>query len=75
MREAYPGLNPEPVSEIRCSYTFAGLRDDGDGFMARRRGGITALYGHNLFKFAPLLGRLLAQTALAGALADELAVP
>jgi sarcosine oxidase len=74
LRQAYPGLDPEPVDEIRCSCAIGGLRDDGDGFMARRRGGITALYGNNLFKFAPLLGRLLCQTALTGTLADELAM-
>lgn len=73
LREAYPGLDPEPVDEIRCSYAARGVRDDGDGFMARRCGGITALYGNNLFKFAPLLGHLLCQTAMTGALADELA--
>jgi sarcosine oxidase len=73
MREAYPGLDPTPVAEIRCTSALRGVREDGDGFMARRSGGVTALYGKNLFKFAPLLGELLAQTALTGALADELA--
>lgn len=73
MRQAYPGLDPVPVDEIRCSYAVRGLRDDGDGFMARRSGGITAVYGNNLFKFAPLLGQLLSQTALTGAFANELA--
>jgi sarcosine oxidase len=72
MREAYPGLDPTPVDEIRCISTLRGVRDDGDGFFARRSGGITALHGKNLFKFAPLLGELLAQTALTGVLADEL---
>jgi sarcosine oxidase len=72
IREAYPGLEPEPVDEIRCSYSIHGLRDDGDGFMARRSGGITAIYGRNLFKFAPLLGELLAQTAVDMTLAPEL---
>lgn len=74
MPEAYPGLDPVPVDEIRCSHALRMVRDDGDGFMARRSGGITALYGNNLFKFAPLLGHLLSQTALTGALADELAL-
>jgi glycine/D-amino acid oxidase-like deaminating enzyme len=60
------------VDEIRCSYARRGIRDDGDGFMARRSGGITAIYGNNLFKFAPLLGRLLADTALKGELAKDL---
>jgi sarcosine oxidase len=72
--EAYPGLEPVPVDEIRCSYAARGVREDGDGFMAGRRDGVTALYGNNLFKFAPLLGRLLSQTALTGTLADELKV-
>jgi sarcosine oxidase len=71
---AYPGLDPAPVDEIRCSYALRPVREDGDGFLARRSGGVTALYGSNLFKFAPVLGRLLAQTALSGTLADELAL-
>jgi sarcosine oxidase len=75
MRQAYPGLNPVPVDEIRCSHAGFGLREDGDGFLARRSGGITALYGNNLFKFAPLLGQLLCQTAMSGELPAELAVP
>lgn len=70
--QAYPGLDPEPVDEIRCSYAAHGMREDGDGFMARRTGGITAVYGNNLFKFAPLLGRLLSGTVLTGELAPEL---
>ncbi|HEX6507004.1 MAG TPA: FAD-dependent oxidoreductase [Chloroflexota bacterium] len=72
MPEAYPGLDPVPMSEIQCSTAVSGLRHDGDGFMARRSGGVTALYGNNLFKFAPLLGQLLCQTALTGVLPDEL---
>lgn len=74
MREAYPGVDPVPVDEIRCSYAVSGLRDDGDGFAARRHHGITALYGNNLFKFAPLLGRLLSRTVLTGTLANELTI-
>jgi sarcosine oxidase len=70
--QAYPGLDSEPVDEIRCSHAAQGMREDGDGFMARRTGGITAVYGNNLFKFAPFLGRLLSGTALTGELAPEL---
>lgn len=73
LEDAFPGLEREPADEIRCSYALRGLGDDGDGFLALRSGGITALYGNNLFKFAPLLGQLLAQTAITGILADELA--
>lgn len=72
MPEAYPGLNPVPVDEIRCVHALRSVRDDGDGFIARRSGGVTALYGNNLFKFAPLLGQLLCQTAMTGVLAGAL---
>lgn len=69
---AYPGLDPVPVDEIRCSYMLRAAREDGDGFVARRSGGVTALFGSNLFKFAPLLGEFLGQTAVEGELAPEL---
>ncbi len=74
MLQAYPGLDPAPVDEIRCVHALRSARDDGDGFMARRSGGVTALYGNNLFKFAPLLGQLLSRTATTGVLADELSM-
>jgi sarcosine oxidase len=74
IRQAYPGLEPDPVDEIRCTHAGFGLGDDGDGFFARRSGGITALYGNNLFKFAPLLGQLLCQAAVKGMLPADLAI-
>jgi sarcosine oxidase len=70
---ALPGLDPEPVDEIRCTYVEAPFLDgNGDGFTALRRDGITAFYGNNLFKFAPLLGELLANGALRGGVPQEL---
>jgi len=70
---AYPGLDPVPLDELRCTYArVEGLPDDGDGFNARRSGCVTALSGTNLFKFAPLLGRLLSRAALTGELPAEL---
>jgi sarcosine oxidase len=72
---ALPGLDPEPVDEIRCTdFEASFLDENGDGFTALRRDGITAFYGNNLFKFAPLLGGLLSQSAMNGGLPAELAM-
>jgi sarcosine oxidase len=72
---ALPGLDPEPVDEIRCTYVEAPFLDgNGDGFTALRRDGITAFYGNNLFKFAPLLGELLAHSALHGGVPADLEI-
>ena len=72
---ALPGLAPEPVHEIRCTYIEAPFLDvSGDGFTALRRDRVTAFYGNNLFKFAPLLGELLARAALSGSVPAELAI-
>ena len=72
---ALPGLDPEPVDEIRCTDFESSLLDEnGDGFTALRRDRVTAFYGNNLFKFAPLLGELLAQGALHGEVPPELAM-
>jgi hypothetical protein len=48
---------------------------DGDGFGAERHGATTIVYGNNLFKFAPLLGRLLCRAVLDGAVPAELRSP
>jgi sarcosine oxidase len=72
---ALSGLDPQPVDEIRCTDFESSLLDaHGDGFTALRRDRVTAFYGNNLFKFAPLLGELLAQGALHGEVAAELAM-
>lgn len=73
IRAALPGLEPEPVDEIRCTYVEGSFLDaHGDGFAALRRDRITAFYGNNLFKFAPLLGELLARSTLLGSVPAEL---
>jgi sarcosine oxidase len=75
VQAALPGLDPEPVDEIRCTDFESSFLDQiGDGFTALRRDGITAFYGNNLFKFAPLLGGLLSQSAIQGSLPAELAM-
>jgi sarcosine oxidase len=70
--EALPGLDPEPLAELRCTYPDCDFAVDGDGFLARHSGHVTAIHGDNLFKFAPLLGALLRDTALTGALPPAL---
>jgi sarcosine oxidase len=73
--EALPGVHPHPVDQIQCTYPeFPGM-NHGDGFHACRAGAIVVFYGNNLFKFAPLLGELLRDAALTGALPSELISP
>jgi len=75
VQAALPGLDPEPVDELRCTdFESSFLDENGDGFTALRRDSITAFYGNNLFKFAPLLGELLSQSAMDGSLPAELAM-
>ncbi|BCB89489.1 NAD(P)/FAD-dependent oxidoreductase [Phytohabitans suffuscus] len=62
VREHLDGVEPTVLDELYCT-TMAEL---GDGFHLRRNGPFTAVYGDNLFKFAPLLGDLLATAVTAG---------
>jgi sarcosine oxidase len=66
VRDHLDGVEPAVLDELYCT-TMAGLDD---GFHLRRRGPFTAVYGDNLFKFAPLLGGLLAAAVTEGT-ADE----
>jgi sarcosine oxidase len=60
-----PGLDPEPVDEIRCvSLRAPWLDARGDGFAAVRRGRVVAFAGANVMKFGPLVGERLARTVL-----------
>ncbi len=63
VRAALPGLIPDPVDEVWCAGTSVDYPDE-DGFRAYRSGPVVAVYGTNLFKFAPLLGELFAETVL-----------
>jgi sarcosine oxidase len=56
-------VEPRIVDSLYC-VTTPGL---GDGFELRRNGPILAVYGENLFKFAPLLGDVLAAACVDGA--------
>ncbi|MGH3869669.1 MAG: FAD-dependent oxidoreductase [Pseudonocardiaceae bacterium] len=55
-------IEPRIVDSLYCATT----PDLGDGFEVRRNGPILAIYGENLFKFAPLLGDVLATACANG---------
>jgi sarcosine oxidase len=59
--DAFPGLDPEPVDEIRCVALEAEWLDGGDGSVTRRAGRVIAFTGGNLMKFGPVIGERLAQ--------------
>jgi len=54
-----PGLDPEPASVRLCRTSI--LPWGADAFAVWRTGGVMVFAGANLFKFAPLLGELLAE--------------
>jgi sarcosine oxidase len=62
VRENLPAIEPRVVGRLYCAHN----PDLGDGFRFLRRGRVLAVYGENLFKFAPLLGTVLAEAALSG---------
>jgi hypothetical protein len=60
-----PGVEAEPVDEIRCVGLRAPWLDGhGDGFAAVRSGRVLAFAGANLMKFGPLIGERLAASVL-----------
>jgi sarcosine oxidase len=65
-------LEPEPVEVRICPTTK--LDAGKDAFAAYGKGGVTAIAGNNLFKFAPVLGQLLAQSAISGRIIEPLTV-
>jgi sarcosine oxidase len=60
---AMPGLDPEPASARLCRTSI--LPSGADAFAVWRTGSVAVLAGANLFKFAPLLGELLADDDVA----------
>jgi glycine/D-amino acid oxidase-like deaminating enzyme len=63
VRERFPDVDPEPVEAQACVYTTTA----DEHFILERRGGVvigSACSGHG-FKFAPAVGRKLAELALA----------
>ena len=67
---ALPGLDPEPVDVRHCWVTE--LPWNPDGIAVWEAGGLLIVAGNNLFKHAPLLGRLLADAALGKGVAPNL---
>lgn len=61
-------VDPEPVDEVYCASTV-GL---GDGVQVARSGPVLAVWGENLFKFAPALGADLAAAAASRGLPEDL---
>ena len=55
-------MEPRIVDTLYCTPT-PGL---GDGYHVRRSGPVLAVYGENLFKFAPVLGATLATACAEG---------
>jgi len=70
VRRALPGLHPEPVHDVSCWVTE--LPWGPDGVAAWAAGAVTVVAGHNLFKLAPALGRLLADAACRGRIPELL---
>jgi sarcosine oxidase len=69
VERAMPGLDPAPASERLCLTSI--LTWGADAFAVWRTGDIAVLAGANLFKFAPLLGELLADDDVGGLSPDE----
>ena len=70
MSEALPGLRPEPTGFRHCWTTTLPWSED--GVAVWRVENIHFLAGHNLFKLAPVLGRILAAAATEGKLDERL---
>lgn len=66
--EYVTGVMPEPVETVYCDVT-PGL---GDGVASARVGPVLAVWGDNLFKFAPVIGDVLARAAVEVSVPAEL---
>jgi sarcosine oxidase len=73
VERALPGLDPEPIDTITRPLTI--LPWHPDAFAVWEAGAVLVFAGHNLFKFAPALGDLLADACRSGEIAPELRPP
>jgi sarcosine oxidase len=56
------------IERLYCTHN----PDLGDGVQFLRNGPVVAVYGENLFKFAPLIGHRLADAAIDGSLPAQM---
>lgn len=61
---AFPGLDPQPATVLHCWVTE--LPWAADGLAVWQSGDAYFIAGHNLFKLAPALGKMLARSVSAG---------
>jgi sarcosine oxidase len=73
VERALPGLDPEPVDTITRPLTI--LPWHPDAFAVWEAGAVLVFAGHNLFKFAPVLGTLLAEACRGDGIPPELRPP
>ena len=73
VERALPGLDPEPIDTITRPLTI--LPWHPDAFAVWEAGAVLVFAGHNLFKFAPVLGDLLADACRSGEIPPELRPP
>jgi sarcosine oxidase len=73
VERALPGLDPEPIDTITRPLTI--LPWHADAFGLWEAGAVLVFAGHNLFKFAPVVGTLLADACLSGEVPPELSPP
>ncbi|NKY87782.1 NAD(P)/FAD-dependent oxidoreductase [Nocardia veterana] len=64
VRRALPGLVPEPAGHVHCWVTRLPWGED--GVAAWQHENLTFVAGHNLFKLAPALGAVLADSVTTG---------
>lgn len=67
VRRVFPGLVPIAERVISCEYCVNPAGPARDGWDLRCRDGVVGVTGPSLFKFAPLVGRLVAQRVTAAA--------
>jgi sarcosine oxidase len=72
---AFPGLGAERRGVVRCASTILAGDPENFGLFAAEPLGAAVFAGGNLFKFAPLLGELLAEALLEGRVAPALTPP
>jgi sarcosine oxidase len=73
VERALPGLDPEPFDTITRPLTI--LPWHPDAFAVWEAGAVLVFAGHNLFKFAPELGSLLAEACRGNEIPPELRPP